>query len=529
MTERVEKKELAMMLRIFLAAVLASAMSVAVAQEVAHPASNVGAAKVQDPCDRPQGLVAAASTGDANARIKSAKCYLKLGDTNLNFGPGKAARPDDNARAISWYEKAAALGNVDADRTLCAIYQGYDDTRSFKFCHAGALLGDPMSESLTGDDYWLGTGVPKDVPEGAVWIYKAAKQGDAWSEKYFNQFSLEMYQALGDAYAFGDGVAQDYAEAFKWYSKAAAKGDPMAEHNLATAYGNGQGVDINPAAAADWHYKAGIGFLKLHARDRALLEAQLIKALQNQYADLPNGFLANKLIAQIYAPQVSQHRPQAAPAATLSEGTGWPVSGGFIVTNHHVVAGAQEIWIRMANGTKMWAGVAADDPNNDLVLLKVENPNALPPALPLASSPAAVGEPVFALGYPQPDIMGNGIKLTDGVINALAGPNDDPRLYQTNTEIQSGNSGSPLLDMQGQVVGVMEGSLDAAKILKLTGDVPQNVNYAIKIVYLKALMQSVQPAGEIRVLPTQAASLEPLDKRIAPSVVMVFAKTSGGQ
>ncbi len=503
-------------------------------------------------------LVKNVGKDDAKAKAKLGACYLSRGYKFLYEDPNGQISLEANVKAIEWYRKAAELGNTDADNMLYVIYSdAHAYAEAVKWIRKAAEQGDVRAEALLGESYMIGKGVTEDDRRGAVWIYKAAEQGDVGAKRLMGRPDIEF--SLGVAYYLGKGVQQDYAQAAKWtrqaaeqgyapaefnlgneyssgqggpqdytqavrwYRKAAAQGLAPAEHNLGISYANGRGVELNPAAAADWFYKAGIAEFKQGKRDEALLEAQLIKGLQNQYSgSLPNGFLANKLLAQIYGqPAASNLKP--ASQSMISEGTGWPVAGGFVVTNHHVIAGAQTIWIITVAGAKLQATIAADDVNNDLVLLKVQNPSTLPPALPIAPSPAAVGESVFALGYPHPDLMGSDVKLTDGIISAMAGPGDDPRLYQISAQVQSGNSGGPLLDMDGEVVGIVSAKLDAAKVFKLTGDLPENVNYAIKASYLAALLQSVNPIGKMPVLAGNHASLEALDKRIAPSVVMILA------
>jgi len=85
---------------------------------------------------------------------------------------------------------------------------------------------------------------------------------------------------------------------------------------------------------------------------------------------------------------------------------GWPVTGGYVVTNHHVVAGRKSIVLLRMDGVKIPASVAVDDATNDLVLLKPRYSELLPPALPLANRAAQVGGHAFTVDYPHPDMMG---------------------------------------------------------------------------------------------------------------------------
>jgi len=176
------------------------------------------------------------------------------------------------------------------------------------------------------------------------------------------------------------------------------------------------------------------------------------------------------------------------------------------------------------DGTKIPASVAVDDATNDLALLKPKNSKLLPPALPLANRAAQVGGHVFTVGYPHPDMMGKEPKLTEGIINARTGIKNDPRVYQISVPLQGGNSGGPLLNMNGEVVGVTTSKMSAVKVFKWTGDLPQNVNYAVKVGYVRALLSSVDPAASVPVLPSKKDDLAGLAKRIEGSVLMVIAQ-----
>jgi S1-C subfamily serine protease len=102
-----------------------------------------------------------------------------------------------------------------------------------------------------------------------------------------------------------------------------------------------------------------------------------------------------------------------------------------------------------------------------------------------------LGDSVSTLGFPNPELQGNAPKFTRGEINSLAGLRDDPHRFQISAPIQPGNSGGPLLDRSGNVVGLVQSTLNDARQLLATGLVPQNVNYALKSEYLVRFLQSV--------------------------------------
>lgn len=202
-----------------------------------------------------------------------------------------------------------------------------------------------------------------------------------------------------------------------------------------------------------------------------------------------------------------------------SSGTGW-VTHGLVATNYHVIAGKSDIEVHFPNGRSVSASVRASDPENDVALLSLRG-ETLPPGLPIASGEAGVGAEVFTLGYPHTSIMGSNAKLTTGIINSTTGMRDDARVYQISVPVQSGNSGGPLINMRGEVVGLVTAKLSAAHVYRWTGDMPQNVNYAVKVGYLTSLLPHGESPASIEV---GEANLETLGARVRESVVRITAE-----
>ena len=172
--------------------------------------------------------------------------------------------------------------------------------------------------------------------------------------------------------------------------------------------------------------------------------------------------------------------PGAASGRTLSTGTGFVVAQGRALTNYHVVEDCRGVRLRTAGGQEMTARVLAADRQRDLALLEVPA-NAGPP-LAFRREGAAVrrGEGVVTYGFPLSGILSSGPTLTTGEISALAGLADNQQQFQISAPVQPGNSGGPLLDMGGNVVGVIVSKLNAQRVAQRTGDIPQNVNFAVK-------------------------------------------------
>ena len=185
-----------------------------------------------------------------------------------------------------------------------------------------------------------------------------------------------------------------------------------------------------------------------------------------------------------------------------STGTGFLInSDGYVATNFHVVDGALDIELvfpEELNSVPYKAKVVLSDKTNDLAILKINDTNfkkieKLPYEL---SDDYAVGEEIFTIGYPQPDIMGTESKLTTGIINALSGIDNDNTCMQISVSVQPGNSGGPLFNSKGNIVGITTSSLNSLFMLKYKGNIPQNVNYAVKTEYLQILTKSLLLDGE---------------------------------
>ncbi len=172
-------------------------------------------------------------------------------------------------------------------------------------------------------------------------------------------------------------------------------------------------------------------------------------------------------------PAVAQAQPNR-NARRVSSGTGFVVAQDRVLTNQHVVDGCDRILARTADGRWLAAVPPARvDAQLDLALLSIPG-NPGPTVAFRGAPPVRRGEGVVAYGFPLAGLLSADPKLTQGVVNALAGLRNDPNNFQVSAEVQPGNSGGPLLDMQGRVVGVV-----VAKLGEGVRNV-DNVNFAIK-------------------------------------------------
>lgn len=171
--------------------------------------------------------------------------------------------------------------------------------------------------------------------------------------------------------------------------------------------------------------------------------------------------------------------PEPGERASAS-GTGFIVADGKLLTNRHVIAGCARIVARNSAGTRVPARVQTADRERDLALLGVGPPIG-PPLVFRNAPPVRRGEAVITYGFPLSGLLSSGPSLTTGNISALAGLRDNPANFQISAAVQPGNSGGPLFDSRGNVIGVVVSKLNAARVAQLTGgDIPQNVNFAVK-------------------------------------------------
>jgi len=169
-----------------------------------------------------------------------------------------------------------------------------------------------------------------------------------------------------------------------------------------------------------------------------------------------------------------------------SSGSGFFVTtGGVIATNSHVIEGASNIQVTVSNEIGLFtynAKVIIKDSKNDVALLQIEDEkfkglSSIPYSF---SENSDVGSKVFTIGYPLNDLMGSNYKVTDGIISSKSGIADDVRYYQISVPLQPGNSGGPLFNKDGNIIGITSARLNGQAI----GTQIENVNYAIKTSYL---------------------------------------------
>lgn len=356
---------------------------------------------------------------------------------------GRGGLPKDPATAAQWFKAAADQNHVAAYCALGELANRENNAvEAVAWWRRGATGGDRNCQLLLGRAYLEGKGgLPRDANEGIAWIRRAA-----------NLRLPAAQAALAMAYERGAGVPTDYVLAYMWF-------------NLARS----QGYNPQPM--------------------RETMEALEKKMTPEQIAEAQKRSREWRAGADV-ADAIARAAPGAPPAGTSSRtmsGSGFLVSAeGHIVTNHHVVAGCQKVTVAPGNAE---AAVIARDARNDLALLKAASPS--PDVARLrAGRGVRPGDDVVVVGFPLRQVLAPNAVVTTGTVSALSGLGNDTAKLQIAAPVQQGNSGGPLLDRHGLVVGVVQSKLNALRIAGVTGDIPQNVNFAVNGATLQSFLEA---------------------------------------
>jgi S1-C subfamily serine protease len=215
-------------------------------------------------------------------------------------------------------------------------------------------------------------------------------------------------------------------------------------------------------------------------------------------------------------PKSSVAEPKAQIAGT---GTAFAISKtGDFLTNYHVVKGCASV--RLGNaGVRTDGLVIANDERNDLAVVRAQI-SGVPLLHFREGKPIRPADPIVVLGFPYAGLLATTAQVTTGAISALAGVRDDTRYFQLTAPVQPGNSGGPLLDLSGNVVGIVTARINALAVAEATGTLPENINFAIKSLIVRGFLE----ANRIDYETAQSTGkLDPADvgESAAKSVVML--------
>jgi S1-C subfamily serine protease len=236
--------------------------------------------------------------------------------------------------------------------------------------------------------------------------------------------------------------------------------------------------------------------------------AQLLPALLNCVLSVKKNGVANVGEFAVAAKPVAaappaQNSPASKPGKTMSQtGTGYVISNiGHVVTNHHVIDGCVgDISGSLSGEAAIKLRQVSSDETNDLALLQAPGP--FKELATIRGSGVRSGDAVVAIGYPYHGLLSSDFTVTTGIVSSLSGLYNDTRHLQISAAVQPGNSGGPLLDTSGAVVGVVAAKLDGLRVARATGNIPENINFAIKTGALRDFLDN-------SVVPYQTTDVKP--------------------
>lgn len=383
---------------------------------------------------------------------------------------------EDYAQAAAWYRKAAEAGNVDAQYNLASMYFGgqgvpQDYQQAAHWYMKAAEAGKAEAQFNLGLMYDKGEGVQQNYASAVFWYRKAAEQGYAAGQLN-----------LGLKYSKGQGLPQDRGAAVYWYRKAAEQGQEIAQFNLGVMYAQGRGVPQDDVLAHMWANLAASTGHKEAAELRDTIARHMT----------PHQLAEAQRLAREWRPTIGtapDRQPEIGGNAPAASGTGFIVSRqGHVLTNHHVIEGCRTLRAT-SEGHKQQPTIVGTDVENDLALLQLPAPV---PSVARFREGRTIrpGDRVVVVGFPLHGLLASEANVTTGTVSALASIGNDTRFLQISAPVQPGNSGGPLLDQASQVVGIVVSKLDALKIATATGDIPQNINFAINGAVAKAFLDS---------------------------------------
>lgn len=406
----------------------------------------------------------------------------------------------DEKKAISFFKKASDLNEPRSQYELGNLY--FDGiavkknvSLAIQLFQKSSASGYEDAQNRLGDLYYFGTGVPKDVHRAFELYTKSANSGHSVA-----QF------ALGNMYEDGKGIPKDYKKALDLYQKAAIAGVADAQNNLGNLYHKGLGTPPDSVLAYAWFNVSATYGSNLAIKNRSIVERLLTSEELAEAQALSSEWQIGK--PMIRRNDTTLNNPNSVNFKKVKTGTAFYVSkSGHVLTNHHVIEGCSEI---RAPGLDKPLEVVSRDKSNDIALLKSNSAIKKFASISSSSTKLRQGDEIAVFGFPLNAILSSGGNLTPGVVSATTGFRNNTNQIQITAPIQPGSSGSAVLNLKGEVIGVVAMKLSDAKMSKATGSIGQNVNFAISAQTIRDFLDSNKvpySSGTLNLMPKSVADL----------------------
>lgn len=442
--------------------------------------------------------------------------------------------PEDDPQAVYWFRKSAKQGDARAQFNLGVMYEfgegvPEDDRQAVNWYRRAAEQGHGRAQFGLGLMYADGSGIPRDNVQAYAWFNLAAARGDERVQQLAKRRKTMLREEMTSTQIIEaqllSGVVADRID------RATEIDRPQPVPSTSPAQPNDGQIQapsvprpiVGPSqdtVRESQIYLAALGYDPGPADGLIGKRTRIAVQLFQRYAGLaPTGQITEELLRLLQAAVTGGQARQAAevPAKpeTTGSGSGIVVSRtGEILTSHHAVE-------RCAAGATITFGdisrhavVQAQDTENDLALLVVDSEESCAWWSPTCSAVfdkpasfselprASLGAEVAVAGYPLKGLLAPTLNVTRGNVSSLTGLGNEAKWLQISAPVQHGNSGGPVLDNAGNVIGVVTAKLNAVRTAQETGDVPQNVNFALKGAIVRSFLEihgikySRQPSDE---------------------------------
>lgn len=454
---------------------------------------------------------------------------------------------EDNEAAADWYRRAGELDHAASQAALGLMYEigegvETDLKAARNWYERAADNGSADGMGYLGDLYMRGAGVDEDPARGQSLLEDAASGGSFYGQ-------LELAKVLLETNAAGE----DRTEGLAWLliagETASNDGEQSARTELIESADPSQAEmssarrralilsqrllqqDGDEAASGYWLETSEAALIEAAQRGLRTLgyysgeitgktDADFDTALASftadwRYAESPDitpnllMFIGGALAYEIYDTN------EANSDMVDNAGSGFYVSAdGGIVTNEHVIAGCNRL--TLPNGDVL--EVIASETSSDLALLQAPSPDGHAVLSLRAGRGVRAADPIWVAGYPLGGYLTRDMSVAAGNVMALAGMGQDRREFQISAPIQPGNSGGPVLDQAGRLVGVVVSGLDKLGLAAEFGDLPENVNFAISLGTLQSFLDTHQVNYMTAADPAVRGDVPPID----PSAIVAI-------
>lgn len=468
-----------------------------------------------------------------SARQGNSQSQYHLGTLYAN-GEGV---PEDDPQAVYWFRKSAKQGDARAQFNLGVIYEfgegvPEDDRQAVNWYRQAAEQGHARAQFGLGRMYADGAGVTRDNVQAYTWFNLAAARGDERVRQLARRRKATIREEMTSTQIIEaqllSGMIADRIDRATGIDRP----QPSSPANLATPSDRQIPAPATPAPVAglaqaavrqSQQYLAALGYEPgpadglIGRRTRTA-----VRRFQHDAGLTPTGQISQALLRLLRTAIAEAQEGRAGPGElppkpeTTGSGSGFVVNrAGDILTSNHAVERCATTGATITfEDASHHAVVQTQDAENDLALLVVKSDEACAWWSPTCSAVfdrpasfsqlprASLGAEVAVAGYPLKGLLAPTLNVTRGNVSALTGLGNEAKWLQISAPVQHGNSGGPVLDKAGNVIGVVTAKLNAVRTAQETGDVPQNVNFALKGAVVRSFLEihgidySRQPSDE---------------------------------